>query len=56
MERTTMNENLKELLTMLIESANPNTAVITAAQIIFDCQAQYGLQKEQTADVPPVNP
>ena len=47
-----MNENLKELLTMLIESASPNTAVATAAQIIFDCRLQDELQKEQSVAYP----
>ena len=50
-----MNEDLKELLTLLLGCDNPNAAVPVAASIIF-AQSQDELRQGQTAAVPQVNP
>ena len=47
-----MNEDLKELLTLLLSFGDPNKMVKAAAPIIFDCHQQDGLRPKQNACVP----
>ena len=46
-----MNEDLRELLSLILESKNPNKAV-EVAYSIFARLTQDGLLPTQTADVP----
>ena len=46
-----MNEDLKELLTLLLSFGDPNKMVKAAAPIIFDARPQDGLHPKQNACV-----
>ena len=43
-----MSNNLIELFKLILENDNPEQAVLTVADIIFDCQAQHGQRQEET--------
>ena len=49
-----MSNNLIELLKLILENDNPEQAVLTAAEIIFDYQ-QHELRQEENAAFQQVN-
>lgn len=49
-----MTENKLELIKLILENANVEEAVLTAAAIISDFRKQYESPEEQTAVCPPV--
>ena len=43
-----MSNNLIELLKIILENDNPEQAVLTVADIIFDYQKQHELHQQET--------
>lgn len=44
-----MSNNLTELLKLILENDNPEQAVLTVADIIFDYSKQHELRQEEIA-------
>ena len=42
-----MSNNFIELLKIILENDNPEQAVLTVADIIFDCQEQHELHQQE---------
>lgn len=43
-----MTNNTKELINIILENDNPEQAVLTVANVIFDFLKQYELPQEET--------
>ena len=50
-----MSNNLIELFKLILENDNPEQAVLTVADIIFDYQRQHELRQEEIAACQRVN-
>lgn len=49
-----MTNDTKELINIILENDNPEQAVLTVANIIFDFLKQYELHQEETPACQPV--